>query len=148
MSFDPDTGLPTLCVLALFEMFCNFCFDVQTCHHIGGWGMCIFFEICEKKPFQKCMAGGGVGVGGHIFQDSATHWTVHTNMALPVDKTRQRATLSLPKTDKNLEHIVSTACKPGVFRIPLFKGFLNIPHIPPPTGHSADTDEATRAATL
>jgi hypothetical protein len=33
-----------------------------------------------------------------------------------------------------------------VFQIALFKGFRNIPHIPLPTGHSVDTNEATRAA--
>ena len=38
-------------------IFYNFCFNVQTCHHKGG-GMCIFFDICEKRPFQKCMGGG------------------------------------------------------------------------------------------
>ena len=43
--------------------------------------MCILFEICEKRPLQKCLGGGGGG-GGHIFQHSATHWTVHRNMAL------------------------------------------------------------------
>ena len=26
----------------------------------GGRGMCILFEICEKRPFQKCMGWGGV----------------------------------------------------------------------------------------
>ena len=25
----------------------------------GGGGMCILFEICEKRPFQKCMGRGG-----------------------------------------------------------------------------------------
>ena len=44
-------------------------------------------------------------------------------------------------------HIVSTACRPRVFQIALFKGFPNIPHIPPPLGHSADTNEATMAPT-
>ena len=29
-------------------------------------------------------------------------------------------------------HIVSTACRPGVIQIALFEGFPNIPHIPPP----------------
>ena len=27
--------------------------------------MCMLFEICEKRPFQKCMGWGGVG--GHSF---------------------------------------------------------------------------------
>ena len=36
------------------------------------------------------------------------------------------------KKDRNLKHAVSTASRPGVFRIALFKGFLKIPHIPPP----------------
>ena len=25
----------------------------------GGGGMCMLFEICEKRPFQKCMGWGG-----------------------------------------------------------------------------------------
>ena len=31
-------NLPTLWVLALFGSFCNFCFRVQTCRHLGGGG--------------------------------------------------------------------------------------------------------------
>ena len=34
--------------------------------------------------------------------------------------------------DENLKHVVSTACRPGLFRIALFEGFPNIPYIPPP----------------
>ena len=26
----------------------------------GGYGMCMLFEICEKRPFQKCMGWRGV----------------------------------------------------------------------------------------
>ena len=66
---------------------------------------------------------------------------------LPVSKNRQQATQALSKAEKNLKHVVSTACKPGVFRIALFKGFPNMPHIPPPTGHSAGTNETTKAPT-
>ena len=58
-------NLPTLWVLALFGNFYNFCFDVQTCRHLGG-GTRILFEICEKTPFQKCMGWGGIG--DHIFE--------------------------------------------------------------------------------
>ena len=48
----------------------------------------------------------------------------------------------MSKTDKILDHIISLACRPGVFQIALFKGFPNLP--PPPTsGHSVDTNEAT-----
>ena len=36
------------------------------------------------------------------------------------------------KKDENLKHNVSTACRPRMFQIALFKGFLNLPHIPPP----------------
>ena len=49
--------------------------------------------------------------------------------------------------DKNLQHVISTACKPGVFQIAPFSSFPNIPHIPPPLGHSAGTNEATTAPT-
>ena len=51
--------------------------------------------------------------------------------------------------DENLKHMVSTACRPGVFQIALFEGFPNLPHNPPtPTGHSAGTNQATMATTL
>ena len=31
--------------------------------------MCILFEICEKRPFQRCMGWvGGGGVDDHIFE--------------------------------------------------------------------------------
>ena len=39
------------------------------------------------------------------------------------------------------------ACRPRVLQKALFKGFLNVPHIPLPTGHSVGTNEATRAPT-
>jgi hypothetical protein len=48
--------------------------------------------------------------------------------------------------DKILPHIISSACRSGVFQIALFKGFSNIPHIPPPlpyrilTGHKQDPE--------
>ena len=45
--------------------------------------------------------------------------------------------------DKNLKHVVSTTCRPRVFQTALFKGFPNIPHIPPPTGHTVGTNLAT-----
>ena len=51
---------------------------------------------------------------------------------LPVDNRRQQATQALSKTDQNLKHIVSSACRPRVFRIAHLKGFPNIPHIKPP----------------
>ena len=35
----------------------------------GGGGMCILFEICVKRPFQKYRVGGGVGI--HIFEHIA-----------------------------------------------------------------------------
>ena len=31
-----------------------------------GGGMCMLSEICEKRPFQKCMGWGGIG--DHIFE--------------------------------------------------------------------------------
>ena len=41
----------------------------------------------------------------------------------------------------------STASRPGVFRIALFKGFPNIPHIPLPPEHSVGANEGTMAQT-
>ena len=66
---------------------------------------------------------------------------------MPVNKRGQQATHTRYKTDKNLKHTVSTACRPGVFQVALFKGFPNIPHIPLPLGHSVVTNEATMAPT-
>ena len=51
---------------------------------------------------------------------------------VPVDKKRQQATQAVSKTDANLKRIVSTACRPRVFQIAVFKGFPNLPDIPPP----------------
>ena len=51
------------------------------------------------------------------------------------------------KMDENLKHVVGTACRPRVFQIAIFKGFPNIPHMPPAAGHSAGTNEATMATT-
>ena len=64
---------------------------------------------------------------------------------LPVDKKRQQTTQASSKTDENLKHTVSTACRPRVFQIALFKGFPNIPHIPLPPEHSVGRNEATMA---
>ena len=51
---------------------------------------------------------------------------------LPVEKKRQQATHAPSETDKNPKHVVSTACRPRVFQIALFKGSPNLPHIPYP----------------
>ena len=37
--------------------------------------MCILFEICEKRPFQKRRGRGGVG--DHIFEHRAVDGTLH-----------------------------------------------------------------------
>ena len=47
---------PTRWVLALFLGFVNFCSNTPKCHLFGGGVMCILFEICEKRLFQKCRA--------------------------------------------------------------------------------------------
>ena len=46
----------------------------------------------------------------------------------------------MSKTNEDLKYFVSTACRPRMFQIVLFKGFPNTPHVPPPpyetlTGH-------------
>ena len=69
-------------------------------------------------------------------------------MCVPADKRGQQAARPLSKTGETLKGVVSTACRPGVFQIALFKGFPNILRIPPPpSGHSVGTNEATMAAT-
>ena len=52
--------------------------------------------------------------------------------ACPLTKKGQQAARVLSKTDEILKYVVSTACRPWVFRIALFKGFLHVPHIHPP----------------
>ena len=47
-----------------FSQFFVQCTKISSCR--GGGGMCILFEICEKRPFQKCM--GKVGIGEHFFE--------------------------------------------------------------------------------
>ena len=78
--------MPTFWVLALFGIFYNFCFHVQTCRHLGGGGgMCILFEICKKTPFQfgVWVWGGGVvvtffNIAQHVGRCTQTwHCTVH-----------------------------------------------------------------------
>ena len=51
------------------------------------------------------------------------------------------------RNKQNLKHVVSTACRPRVFQIALFKGFPNIPQIPLPPEHSVGTNKATMAPT-
>ena len=48
---------PTRWVLALFLGFMNFWSNAPKFRFVGGGG--ILFEICEKRPFQKCMGWGG-----------------------------------------------------------------------------------------
>ena len=52
--------LPTRSKFALFQGFLNFSSNAPKFRSVGG-GMCILFEICEKRPFQKCMSKGGIG---------------------------------------------------------------------------------------
>ena len=42
---------------------------------LGAGGMCMLFEICEKRPFQKCMGWGGWTVGSfaHRAVNGRTH---------------------------------------------------------------------------
>ena len=42
--------------------------------------MCMFFEICEKRPFQKCMGWGGGG--GHSFAHRAVQGRAHRAQAM------------------------------------------------------------------
>ena len=48
---------------------------------LGGGGMCMLFEICEKRPFQKGMGWGG-GVGGHSFAHRAVNGRTHRAQAM------------------------------------------------------------------
>ena len=51
---------PTQWILALFLGFVNFWSNApKHCLFFLRGGMCILFEMCEKRPFQKCMGWGG-----------------------------------------------------------------------------------------
>ena len=64
---------------AISTTFASMCKHVVT--RGGGGGLCVyFFKSARKGHFRNVWVGGGGG--GHIFQRSTTHWTVHTNMAL------------------------------------------------------------------
>ena len=52
--------MPTRSKFVFFQGFLDFLSKAPKFHSVGG-GMCIFFEICEKRPFQKCMGLGGGG---------------------------------------------------------------------------------------
>ena len=49
-----------------FRLFSTFGLMPQSVVTLGGGGMCMLFEICEKTPFQNCMGWGGIG--DHIFE--------------------------------------------------------------------------------
>ena len=58
-------NLPTRSKFALFQGFLNFLSNAPKFRSVGGEGMCVLFEICEKRAFQKCM-GWGVGRWSHF----------------------------------------------------------------------------------
>ena len=57
-------ALPTRSKFTLFQGFLNFLSQAPKFRFIGGGGggMCTLFEICEKRPFQKCTGWGGGGM--------------------------------------------------------------------------------------
>ena len=93
------------------------------------------------------------GFCGASGEATARGVTLYKGMVAACPKKRQQATQAPSKTDKILKDIVSTACRPRVFQIALFKGFLNIPPpqpephetqmrqqgLPPPTTHKVGT---------
>ena len=57
-----------------------FCSDVQTCHHVRGGGVCVYFlKSVRKGRFRNVWVWRGGG-GAHISQYRATHWAGHTDM--------------------------------------------------------------------
>ena len=50
--------MPTWSEFAIFRGFFKFWSNAPK-FRSGGGGMCMLFEICEKRPFQKCMGWGG-----------------------------------------------------------------------------------------
>ena len=59
--------MPTQSKFMFFEGFLIFCPKHQKFIPLGGGGMCILFEICEKRPFRNLWVTGG-GVADHIFE--------------------------------------------------------------------------------
>ena len=110
--------------LSASSALCQFC---AFCHF---WG--VFLKLLPQCAKMSPHRGGGICM--------KTWW-------LNADRRRQQATQAPSETDKTLKHIVSTARRPGVFRIAFFKGFPIVPHIPLPMAHSVDTNEATMAPT-
>ena len=90
----------------------------------------MLFEICEKRPFQKCMGLWGGGGSQFCAQSCKREDTQGTGNAPGITHYSESDSLSSSETDKNLTHVVGTACRPGVFQIALFKGFPNIPTYP------------------
>ena len=77
-------NMPTFWVLALFGNFYNFCFHVQTCRHLGGGGVCVYFlKSARKGHFRNAWVGGRGGlpffsVAQQIGRCTQTwHCTVH-----------------------------------------------------------------------
>ena len=75
ISLGDSQNAPTRWVLALFVGFLNFWSAAPNFRSVVWGGMCILFEICEKRPFQKCMGWGRVGC--HTFEHKAGTWTMH-----------------------------------------------------------------------
>ena len=50
--------MPTRSEFTFFQTLLNFWSNAPKCRYLRG-GMCMLFEICEKRPFQKCMGRGG-----------------------------------------------------------------------------------------
>ena len=48
-----------ICTVSTFHGFSELLVQCAKISSLWGGGMCILFEICEKRPFQKCMGGGG-----------------------------------------------------------------------------------------
>ena len=67
--------VPTQSKFAIFHDFLTVWSNAPKNRSVrGGGGMCMLFEICEKRPFQKCMGWGG----GHSFEHRGTmHRTGH-----------------------------------------------------------------------
>ena len=51
-------NVPPRSKFAIFQGFLTFWSNALKFRSVGG-GMCMLFEICEKRLFQKCMGWGG-----------------------------------------------------------------------------------------
>ena len=88
-------NVPTRSKFAIFQGFLTFWSNALKFRPIGGGSMCILFEICEKRPFQKCMGWGGGGRWSQFCTKSCKRKDTQSAFRCLVSRTLRHATASL-----------------------------------------------------